>query len=184
MTSSGKPRKSIDPVNALLLGVVLLLAGLAWYRGGWTLVGAGLQSGSKLLLETVPLLLAAFLVAGLIQVMVTPELVERWLGSSSGWRGILLACVGGALMPGGPYVYYPIAAVLLRSGASLGVLVAFVTAKNLWSLSRLPLEFALLGPRLTIVRFAATFILPPLMGLLAEALFGKWVIAIRRGVRA
>ena len=87
-------------------------------------------------------------------------------------------------MPGGPYVYYPIAAVLLRSGASLGVLVAFVTAKNLWSLSRLPLEFALLGPQLTIIRFGATLLLPPLLGLLAEALFGHRVEAIRRGAAA
>jgi uncharacterized membrane protein YraQ (UPF0718 family) len=134
------------------------------------------------LLSVVPLLVAAFLVAGLTQVLVTQEFVQRWLGASAGWRGILLACLGGALMPGGPYAYYPIAAVLLRSGASLGVLVAFVTAKNLWSLTRLPLEFALLGPYLTLVRFAATLLIPPLLGLLAELLFGRRVEQIREAM--
>jgi uncharacterized membrane protein YraQ (UPF0718 family) len=123
------------------------------------------------------------LLAGLVQVLVSRELVERWLGSGSGWRGIALACIGGALMPGGPYVYYPIAAVLLNAGASVGVLVAFVTAKNLWSVSRLPLEIALLGTHLTLVRVATTLIIPPLLGLLAEALFGRYVEAIRAGAQ-
>ena len=106
-------------------------------------------------------------------------MVTLWLGSRSGWRGLLLACLGGALIPGGPYVYYPIAAVLLQSGAGVGVLVAFVTAKNLWSVSRIPLEIALLGPKLTFIRYAITFIVPPLLGLLSEHLFGRFLEQIR-----
>jgi uncharacterized membrane protein YraQ (UPF0718 family) len=134
------------------------------------------------LLRVVPLLAAAFLVAGLIQALVTRDTVTRWLGVEAGWRGIALACLGGALIPGGPYVYYPIAGALLRTGASLGVLVAFVTAKNLWSVTRLPLEFALLGPRLTLIRFGVTLILPPVLGFLSEAFFGKRIERIREAV--
>ena len=85
-------------------------------------------------------------------------------------------------MPGGPYVYYPIAAALLQAGAGLGVLVAFITAKNLWTVTRLPLEFALLGPRLTIVRFVVTLLIPPLLGLLAELFFGRQVERIREAM--
>ncbi len=173
-----------DRTTLFLAGVALALAAVAWRVGGAALALAGLTAGGRILLGVIPLLFFAFLVAGLIQVLVTPEMVTRWLGAGSGWRGIGLACLGGALMPGGPYVYYPIAAVLLKSGASLGVLVAFVTAKNLWSVSRLPLEVALLGPWLTGVRFALTFILPPLLGLLAERLFGGLVARIRAGVPA
>jgi uncharacterized membrane protein YraQ (UPF0718 family) len=166
-------------IPILLALVPLTLAGLAWRRGGAELTLAGLLQGGQTLLSVVPLLLAAFLIAGLIQTLVSREVVTRWLGAGSGWRGLGLACLGGALIPGGPYVYYPIAAALMKSGAGLGVLVAFVTAKNLWSLSRLPLEFALLGPRLTIIRFAATLLLPPLLGFLAEFLFGRQMERIR-----
>jgi len=171
-----------DNITLFLTSVALLLAGIAWRRGGLLLVWEGLRQSGNALLSVVPLLLAAFLVAGLTQVMITQELVQRWLGASAGWRGIALACLGGALIPGGPYVYYPIAAVMLRSGAGLGVLVAFVTAKNLWSVSRLPLEFALLGPYLSLVRFAATLVVPPVLGLLADALFGRRVEAIREAM--
>lgn len=171
-----------DRTPIVLAFVALALAGLAWWRGGPALALAGLLQGGKTLLNVVPLLIAAFLIAGLIQTLVTREVVTRWLGTGSGWRGILLACLGGALIPGGPYVYYPIAAALLQAGAGLGVLVAFVTAKNLWSVTRLPLEFALLGPYLTVARLVATLILPPLLGFLAEMLFGRRVECIRKAV--
>lgn len=171
-----------DRTTWILASVALLLAFLAWQQGGAQLAWEGLVAGGEVLWSVVPLLVAAFLIAGFIQVLVSRETVTRWLGAESGWRGIALACLGGALIPGGPYVYYPISAVLLKSGASLGVLVAFVTAKNLWSVSRLPLEFALLGSRLTIVRFAVTFLAPPLLGMASEWLFGSRVASIRRGV--
>ncbi|HEY84842.1 MAG TPA: hypothetical protein G4N96_07000 [Chloroflexi bacterium] len=172
-----------DRTTQILILIAALLAGLAWQQGGAALAAAGLIEGGKLLLNTVILLAAAFLIAGLIQTLVTEEAVSRWLGQKSGWKGIALACVGGALMPGGPYVYYPIAAALLHTGAGLGALVAFVTAKNLWSVSRIPLEFALLGPQLTLIRFAVTLIIPPLLGVLAETFFGGRVEQIRAAVR-
>jgi uncharacterized membrane protein YraQ (UPF0718 family) len=79
-------------------------------------------------------------------------------------------------------VYYPIAAALLQAGAGMGVLVAFVSAKNIWSVTRLPLEFALLGPRLTVIRVVVTSILPPLLGILAEGFFGRQVERIREEI--
>lgn len=163
----------------ILAIVAILLALLSWQQGGPDLALGGLRSGATFFIRVLPLLVAAFLTAGLIQALVNKETVSRWLGSRSGWRGLALACLGGALIPGGPYVYFPIAAALLQSGAGLGVLVAFVTAKNLWSIARIPVEIALLGPELTLVRYLATFAVPPLLGFLAETLFGKHIASIR-----
>jgi uncharacterized membrane protein YraQ (UPF0718 family) len=171
-----------DRTTLFLILVALVLATVAWRQGGSEQVLEGLLAGGKTLLSVTPLLLAAFVVAGLTQALVSRETIERWLGRGAGWRGILLACLGGALIPGGPYVYYPIAGALLKSGASLGVLVSFVVAKNLWSISRLPYEIALLGPKLTFIRFGLTLIVPPLLGLAAEALFGAHIERIREGV--
>lgn len=173
----------IDRTIAFLMIVALALAGIAWSRGGITLAGKGVELGAKTLVSVTPLLIAAFLVAGLTQVLISKEIVERWLSASSGWRGILLACVAGALIPGGPYVYYPIAGSLLSSGAGLGVLISFVMAKNLWSVSRLPYEFALLGPSLTITRYLFTLVIPPLLGFAAEFLFGRTIETIRTAVQ-
>ena len=169
-----------ERTTLILIGVVLLLTAVSWNRGGWELAGDGLRGGLWTLLRMSPLLVAAFLIAGLIQTFVTQENVSRWLGAESGWRGILLACASGSLVPGGPFIYYPIAATLFRAGASLGVVVAFVSAKNLWPLVRLPLEFALLGPRLTLVRLAMMLLVPPLLGFLAQGLLGQHGESIRK----
>ena len=179
---SANPTPSSERTTLILAGVVLLLAGLAWNRGGWELASEGLLGGIRTLVRMSPLLIAAFLIAGLIQIFLTQENVSRWLGAESGWRGILLACASGSLVPGGPFIYYPIAATLFRAGASLGVVVAFVSAKNLWPLVRLPLEFALLGPRLTLVRLAVTLLVPPLLGFLTQELLGHQGETIRKSL--
>jgi uncharacterized membrane protein YraQ (UPF0718 family) len=173
-----------DRTPLYLLFIAIVLAGLTWALKSPEAILSGLTFGGEVLLSVLPLLVAAFLVAGFVQVLATKELVTKWLGAASGWKGIALACLGGGLMPGGPYVYYPIAAVLLQTGAGLGPLVAFVSAKNLWSLSRLPLEIALLGSQLTLTRFLVTLVIPPFMGLLAERLFGNKIESIRKGVEA
>ncbi|MEJ2013882.1 MAG: permease [Anaerolineales bacterium] len=172
-------KRRIDWTVVFLSTVALALAYIAWRRGGFELAWKGLRLGGETLLGVTPLLIAAFLIAGLTQVLVSRQMVEQWLGSGASWRGLLLACLAGALIPGGPYVYYPIAGSLLGSGAGVGVLVAFVTAKNLWSVTRLPYEFALLGPYLTLVRFGLTFVVPPVLGFAAETLFGGSIDRIR-----
>lgn len=173
-----------DLTTWFLIAVVLALAGLSWAQGGAELALDGLLAGGRTLLSVIPLLLAAFLIAGLIKTLVSEDMIQRWLGSASGWRGIALGCLAGALIPGGPYVYYPIAAALLRTGASLGVLVAFITAKNLYSVTRLPLEFGLLGPRLTLIRVAVTLVIPPLLGFAVDRFFGSSVDRIREDIPA
>ena len=176
-----KPKRDYTPFLLALVAVGLAI--LAWTKGGADMAWDGLRSGGSILISVVPLLIAAFLTAGLIQTLVSREMVTRWLGSKSGWRGLLLACLGGALIPGGPYVYYPIAGALLNTGAGVGVLVAFVTAKNLWSVSRIPMELALLGTELMVSRYLITLVIPPVMGFLAELLFGRYVEAIRAAVK-
>ena len=168
-----------DKTPLYLLIVLMSLAILTLVQRDLGTVIDGFITGGKILLQVTPLLIAAFLVAGFTQVLVTKEFVARWLGSETGWKGIGLACLAGALIPGGPYVYYPVSAVMLHNGAGLGVLVAFISAKNLWSVTRLPYEIALIGLEFTLTRFVITLIFPPLLGYLAETMLGSFLHSIR-----
>jgi len=79
-------------------------------------------------------------------------------------------------MPGGPYVSLPIAAGLLRTGASIGTMVAFLTGWSLWAITRLPLEIGIMGWKFWLIRLACTFFFPPIAGLIANRLFSGVVL--------
>ena len=158
-------------IPTVIMGVIALaLLIIGYYKGGGEHI-IGLKSGGSLLLQILPLLIFAFIIAGMIQVLVPTELVSKWVGEESGIRGVFIGTVVGGLMPGGPFVSLPIAAGLLRVGASLGTMVAFMVAWSLWAVSRMPLDIAILGWQFTLIRLACTFFFPPIAGLLANALF-------------
>jgi len=134
----------------------------------------GLKSALSMTVEILPLLVCAFIVAGMVQVLLPRELLSKWVGAESGLRGLLIGTVAGGFSPGGPFVSLPIVAGLLRSGASVGTMVAFLTGWSLWAISRLPLEVGILGWKFTGIRIACTFFFPPIAGLLAQYLFGRF----------
>lgn len=121
-------------------------------------------------IQTLPLLIFAFGVAGMAQALLPKALLSRWVGTESGLRGKLIGTVAGGLTPGGPYVSLPVAAGLLRAGASVGTMVAFLTGWALWGVSSLPMHVGIMGWRFTLVRIASTFFFPPIAGWLAELL--------------
>ncbi|MBS4032197.1 MAG: permease [Clostridiales bacterium] len=150
---------------------VVALAALAMLQGGTAFVMQGVLAGAFMLWSVLPLLVAAFALSGLVQVLINPEQVGRILGKGSGVKGILLGSVAGGLLPGGPYVYFPIAASFAACGAEAPTIMAFVIAKSLWDLSRIPMEVAIMGGRVAAIRLLVTFPLPVIIGLLTHWLY-------------
>ena len=56
-------------------------------------------------------------------------------------------------------------------GADIGSLLAFVAAKNLWTISRIPMEVALVGWQVFFARFIVTLAFPLLVGFLGNVFF-------------
>lgn len=168
-------RKRIDMlIPTIVMGtvaVILLIIGI--YKGQDQHISAMKYSGT-LMLQIIPLLLFAFFVAGMIQELIPQKTISHWVGSESGLRGILIGTIAGGFTPGGPYVSLPIIAGLIKSGASIGTIVAFLTSWSLWAIARLPLEIGILGYRFTLIRIACTFFFPPIAGLLAQLLFANY----------
>lgn len=157
--------------TAVLVGLAVLMAGLA-HRQDPAKPRAGTVAGLRLLWTMLPMLVAAFFVAGMLAVALPPQLVHRWLASSSGLLDVVIGSVSGALIPGGPYVSFPIFAAIYHAGAGLPAIVSLVTGWAVWNVGLLSFELAIVGPRFTVIRVASTLILPPAAGLLAHALFG------------
>ena len=158
-------------IPTIIMGVLALaLLFIAYNRGGGEHI-LGLKSGGSMLLQVLPLLIFAFIIAGMVQVLLPVDIISRWVGTESGFRGILIGTVVGGLAPGGPFVSLPIAAGLLRVGANVGTMVAFITSWSLWAIARLPMEIGIMGWKFTLIRLACTFFFPPIAGFLANRLF-------------
>jgi len=161
----------IPTIVMACLAVILLVIG---YSRGESQHITGLKSALKMTIDVLPLLIFAFILAGMIQTLLPHELLSRWIGEESGIRGILIGTIAGGITPGGPYVSLPLAAGFLRSGASLGTMVAFITAWSLWAVSRLPMDIGIMGWKFTAVRLACTFFFPPIAGFLAQMIFSEF----------
>ena len=154
-----------------LLAVILLIIGYSKGEGQHIV---GLKSAMKMTVDILPMLIFAFIMAGMIQALLPQELLSKWIGEESGIRGILIGTVAGGITPGGPYVSLPLAAGFLRAGAGIGTMVAFLTAWSLWAVSRLPMEIGVMGWKFTFIRLACTFFFPPIAGFLAQMFFSGY----------
>lgn len=166
----GKNRMFIPTVIMAVLAVILVFIG---YHRGEAQHIAGFRTAIKMTIEILPLLFFAFIVAGMVKTLISHELILKWIGAESGMRGILIGTVIGGFTPGGPYVGMPLAAGLLRSGASVGTIVAFLTAWSLWGVGRIPIEIGIIGWKFALVRLASTFFFPPIAGFIANTVFGR-----------
>lgn len=163
----------MNSVAWIFLIAVFVLSGIAYAKGTHLLL-SGWKTGLGMLLKIFPLLILAFAIAGLVQTLVPKEIVAKWLGKESGWKGIWLGCLVGAITPGGPYTSFPVVAALYKAGAGLGTLVAYVTAWSLWAVARLPIESALISPKFMLFRLLSSIFFPPLAGGIAHLFFAKY----------
>ncbi len=160
-------------IPTIIMGMIAVaLLYIAYQRGSGEHV-VGLKSAGNLLVQILPLLIFAFIVAGMIRVLIPQELIAKWVGAESGFRGILIGSVLGGIMPGGPYVSMPIIAGLLRTGAGIGTMVALITSWSLIAIARLPMEVGILGWKFSLIRLACVFFFPPIAGLIASKLFSS-----------
>jgi len=132
-------------------------------------------------LEMIMILPAVMVIMGLFSVFVSKELVVKYLGKTSGIKGILLAVFLGALPTGPLYVAFPLAVALRSKGASISNIVIFLSA---WACIKLPqelVEFQFLGFKFMAARLVLTVIFVAIMGLFIERLI-EWTDKRRIGV--
>ena len=155
----------------LIAGILIVIG---YLRGGGQHI-IGLRTAGNMTIQILPLLVCAFTIAGMAQVLIPHDILAKWVGVESGIRGIMIGTIAGGFSPGGPYVSLPIVAGLLRAGASVGTMVAFLTGWSLWAVGRLPMEVGILGWKFTLIRLACTFFFPPVAGILADRFFSKLI---------
>lgn len=166
-------RRNMDASTLIMLAAALLLL-IAVYFHSPDSAAKGLRSTLALVIAIAPRMLAAFVIAGLIQAIVPEEVIVRWMGKGSGWRGISIGMIIGSLTPGGPMTHFPIIATLFKMGVGIGPLVSYLTAWSLFGLQRIILwELPFLGGRVVAVRLIVSALFPLLAGVLSQIVWEK-----------
>jgi len=160
-------------IPTIIMGVIAIaLVIFAYQKGGGEHI-LGLKSAWDILLQVMPLLIFSFIIAGIVPLLIPTEMISKWVGTESGFRGILIGSAFGGFTPGGPITSLPIAAGILHAGAGIGTMVAFMTGWSLWAVTRLPLEIGLMGWKFTSIRLACTIFFPVIAGLIANLFFSR-----------
>ena len=85
------------------------------------------------------------------------DMILSIIGADSGWLGVVLAAVVGAitLIPG--FVAFPTAALLLQGGAGYMQIAAFISTLMMVGIVTLPVEITYFGKRLSFYRNILAF---------------------------
>lgn len=118
-------------------------------------------------LKAVQIIIAVFIVIGLIQVWIPPDKLSKVLGKEAGWKGLALASTIPMLIGGSPLTIFPLLKTLRDKGASIAAVMAFIAA---WSgkAPLLPLEIEFMGWHFTILRIVLIIPFAVILGLTSE----------------
>ncbi len=66
-------------IPTIVMGVIAIVLLVIGYQKGGGAHILGLKSAGNLLLQIVPLLIFAFIIAGMVQVLIPYEVISRWV---------------------------------------------------------------------------------------------------------
>ncbi|MBW1982302.1 MAG: permease [Deltaproteobacteria bacterium] len=159
----------------IIMAVLAAILGAIAFQRDPGLPIQALRSGGALLVRILPILILAFFVAGLMEVLLPKEVLVRWVGAESGLKGLFVGTFLGLLTPGGPLVQFPIVAAMFKAGVSIGPLIAYLSAWALLSINRvIVFEIPILGLHLTATRLICSLVFPVIIGYMSKFVF-RWL---------
>ncbi|MBW1974940.1 MAG: permease [Deltaproteobacteria bacterium] len=156
----------------LIMSLLAVAAAFIAYKKDPFIIPESARSSAILAVKVIPLIVVALFLAALVERIMPRNLIIKYVGSGSGWKGLFIGSLLGIITPGGPFVQFPIVMSLFKAGADIGPLVAYLSAWALLGMSRvLMIEVPLLGLPIVTVRFLSSLLFPPIMGFVAKFLW-------------
>jgi uncharacterized membrane protein YraQ (UPF0718 family) len=146
-----KLMEAVRRYRAALVAVVALAVFLLAFPNLAPKAGASLLDQVKTMLLVIP---PIFLLLGLLDVWVPRETMIKFMGQGSGIKGPFLCFLLGSAAAGPLYGAFPVAAMLIKKGASFTNILIFIGA---WSTTKIPMllfEMRALGYRFALSRLA------------------------------
>ena len=78
-----------------------------------------------------------FVLLGLLDIWVPREMMIKYMGEGSGFKGIILSIIIGSAAAGPLYGAFPVAAVFMKKGVKFTNILIFIGA---WSTTKIPID--------------------------------------------
>jgi uncharacterized membrane protein YraQ (UPF0718 family) len=127
---------------------------------------AALKAALRLFLRLLPFFVLVILLIGLLFTFLPPEKLSSIIGEQSGFSGVLLTALLGAVLHIPALISFPLAASTLEMGASVTAVAAFITTLTMIGVVTLPIEIRELGKQRALLRNGLSFIGALLISLL------------------
>ncbi len=143
-------------MNIILYSLAIILLAASYLKDK-SKTKKALKKAWKSFENILPELLVIMLLIGVLLAVVDHDLISSLLGESSGWFGVILASIIGAitLIPG--FVAFPTAALLLKGGAGYMQIAAFVSTLMMVGIVTLPVEVKYFGKKISYTRNVLAF---------------------------
>ena len=135
--------------------------------------GLVIETSWNFFIEMILILPAVMILLGLFAVWIPKDIIVKYLGNTSGIKGIFLAILLGTLPTGPLYIAFPMAAVLLKKEAKISNIIIFLSS---WACIKIPqemVELQFLGLKFMLSRLILTIIFVIIMGLFIEKIINR-----------
>ena len=131
-----------------------------------------LKISKNLMATTFVEVIGVMALVGWVLAMLPPSLIKQWLGNSNGIISVLLSATIGTVTIIPAFIAFPLSASLLKSGASIAAIAAFITTLTMVGFATMPIEFKFFGKKFTLHRLWVSFLAAILIALLMGVILG------------
>jgi len=134
-----------------LYGVAAILLGISFVKDKKK-TALSLKRAWKMFINVLPQFAAILLLVGLLLAVVKPEMIQRVIGTESGFLGMLVTSLLGAIALVPVLIAFPVAAELLKNGAGITQIAVFISTLTMVGFITLPMEIKYLGKKVAVLR--------------------------------
>jgi uncharacterized membrane protein YraQ (UPF0718 family) len=125
---------------------------------------------AKSFFRILPMIFIVIIVIGLLLGFIPPAKISDVIGEQAGFGGLFFVAILGTIMHIPALTSFPLAASLLKGGASVTAIAAFITTLTMVGIVTLPLEIKELGKKVALLRNSLSFIFAIIIALIIGAL--------------
>ncbi|MCK4797442.1 MAG: permease [Spirochaetes bacterium] len=157
-------------ITAISINVFVILCLLISFIKNKKKTLASLKIVAISFIRILPTVLSIVVLIGLLLTFIPESLISNLIGDGAGIRGLFTASFLGSILHIPAILAFPLSASLIKDGAAIGAVAAFITTLTMIGFITLPLEIKEMGLKFAILRNSISFIIAIIIAIIIGVL--------------